>query len=77
MHRTTVMLPNDLKSQAARFAREAGLSLGEVIRESLENWLKNQKKRPVGDPLFNEVPVFEGKVPDDYSIKHDQYLYGE
>jgi hypothetical protein len=77
MHRTTVMLPDDLKLQASRIARESGMSLGEIIRESLENWLKCRKKQPVGDPLFHEVPVYEGSVPEDYSINHDKYLYGE
>ena len=77
MHRTTVMLPDNLKIQASRFARESGMSLGEIIRESLENWLNGQKKQPARDPLFHEVPVYAGPTPEDYSINHDKYLYGE
>jgi hypothetical protein len=77
MHRTTIMLPEDLKSQAIEYASECGLSLGEIIRESLENWLKNRKQRSSNDPLFHDVPVYDGPVPDDYSINHDRYLYGD
>ena len=77
MHRTTVMLPEELKSQVVQFARESGLSLGDVVRESLENWLKNRRQRSTDDPLFHNVPVYDGPVPDDYSINHDKYLYGE
>jgi hypothetical protein len=29
------------------------------------------------DPLFHNVPVYDGPVPEDYSINHDKYLYGE
>jgi hypothetical protein len=71
------MLPDDLKSQVSRIARDSGMSLGEIIRESLESWLKGQKKQLTGDPLFHDVPVFEGSVPQDYSLNHDKYLYGE
>jgi hypothetical protein len=71
------MLPDDLKTRASRIARESGMSLGEIIRESLENWLQSRKKPNAGDPLFRDVPVYEGPVPEDYSIDHDKYLYGE
>ena len=77
MHRTTIMLPEDLKSQAVEYARECGLSLGEVIRESLENWLKSKNQRTACDPLFHNVSVYDGPAPEDYSINHDKYLYGE
>lgn len=77
MHRTTVMLPEELKLQAVEYARECGLSLGEVVRESLEDWLKKRSQRSASDPLFHNVPVYDGPVPDDYSINHDRYLYGD
>ncbi len=76
MQRTTVMLPEDLKAQATQYAWECGLSLSEVIREALENWLKNKNKRPTTDPLIHNVPVYDGPVPKDYSLNHDKYLYG-
>jgi hypothetical protein len=71
------MLPDDLKTRASRIARESGMSLGEIIRESLENWLKCRKSPAAGDSLFHDIPVYEGSVPEDYSINHDKYLYGE
>jgi len=77
MHRTTIMLPEDLKSQAVEYARECGSSLGEVVRDSLASWLKERKKRPRKDPLIDDVPVYDVHVPEDYSLNHDRYLYGE
>jgi hypothetical protein len=53
------------------------LSLGEIIREALDNWLKNKSQRYASDPLFHNVPVYDVPVPEDYSINHDKYLYGE
>ena len=76
--RTTIMLPQSLKVQAAEYARNLGLSLGELIRKSLERVLGdtpgNDSK---GDPLFDSKAVFRGSTPRDLSLKHDDYLYGE
>lgn len=76
MTRTTIMLPEGLKLRASERARELGISLGELIRESVEHRL--DAGASLGeDPLFTEVPVFEGSVPPDLSQEHDRYLYGE
>lgn len=76
MTRTTIMLPEGLKLRASRRARELGISLGELIRESVERRL--DAGASLGeDPLFSEVPVFEGSVPPDLSEEHDRYVYGE
>ncbi len=37
MHRTTIMLPEDLKTEVKEFSRKKGLSLGEVVRQP-GNW---------------------------------------
>lgn len=74
MKRTTVMLPHDLKARAANEARRRGVSLGSLIRSSLEAMLG------VGvatDPLFADSVVYEGESPADLSANHDDYLYGE
>lgn len=76
MIRTTVMLPESLKNRAQQEAREMGISLGELIRQSVALRLE-AGPHPAGDPLFTDVPVYNGPVPADYSREHDRYLYGE
>ena len=77
MKRTTVMLPQDLKMRAVRFANDMGVSLGELIRESLESVLsRSKKKAATDDSLFSDNAVFKGKCPGDLSKNHDYYLYG-
>ncbi len=77
MHRTTVMLPDDLKVDATRHAREMGISLGELIRESLVNWLNRSDRPKVEDPLLADDAVFTDPVPHDLAAEHDRYLYGD
>ncbi len=76
MTRTTIMLPEDLKLRAQETAGRLGISLAELIRETLERRL-DARQDWRDDPLFSEVPVYEGPVPPDLSEEHDRYLYGE
>jgi hypothetical protein len=76
MKRTTIMLPEELKNQAERSAATMGISLGELIRESLEARLKTLKRPRSEDPLFSNAPIFQDLVPPDLSERHDDYLYG-
>ena len=77
MKRTTIMLPEELKHQAERSAASLGISLGELIRDSLEARLKNLKRPRSEDPLFSFVPIFQDPVPPDLSERHDEYLYDQ
>jgi len=78
MQRTTVMLPQDLKLQAERHARELGVSLGKLIRESLEAMIRGSDgDRSTVDPFFSDNAVYVGEAPRDLSVNHDGYLYGE
>lgn len=77
MKRTTVMLPADLRRRAFVRARERGVSLGELIRESLDSALPTAAPVRADDPLFTDAAVFAGKAPKDLSAAHDRYLYGE
>ena len=77
MIRTSIMLPTDLKLQATRRAERLGISLGELIRKSLEYSVKSPGKSGIKDPLFADEAVFSGKAPKDLSKNHDLYLYGE
>jgi hypothetical protein len=75
MKRTTVMLPARLRARAIARARRLGISMGELIRRSMEAMLAD----PAGDgddPLVADEAVFKGPLPDDLASNHDRYLYG-
>jgi hypothetical protein len=78
MHRTTVMLPEDLKARAMLRARERGISLGELLRECLAATLHAPAGDDrAGDPLFADAAVYGGAAPSDLARDHDRYLYDE
>ena len=49
MKRTTIMIPNELKTRATQHAKKIGMSLGGFIRESLEKALE------VGNHLWKRM----------------------
>ena len=78
MDRTTVMLPSDLKIRASNQAKKMGISLGQLIRQALEESLNTEKRTDTGeDSLFLDNVVYYGTTPKDLASKHDKYLYGE
>lgn len=78
MTRTTVMLPETLKLEAKERAKELGLSMGELIRKALRDTLDDRTSSSwKDDPLFRDVPIFEGSTPPDLSSDPDRYLYGD
>jgi len=74
MTRTTIMLPTSLKSRAARQARNEGISLGELIRDSVEKRLAAKQTVRQEDPLFADDETFKDDWPADVSENHDKYL---
>src|SRR5437763_1040006 len=62
MKRTTVMLPADLRRRAFLRARERGVSLGELIRQSLDSSLPAAGPARAEDSLFADSEVFSGKA---------------
>jgi hypothetical protein len=75
MRRTTIMLPADLKSKAARAAREQGISFGELARRALAAALRApQGKTAHLDSLFADSAVYDGEAPADLSTAHDRHL---
>ena len=74
MHRTTILLPYDLKNKVHAFASKRGISVGELIRESLEEKLHQAKKKQKSDPFFDDLNFFIGDIPTDLAAKHDEYL---
>lgn len=77
MKRTTIMLSSELKTRAIQKAAQRGISLGELIRESLEATLNNPRDHFINDPLFADDAVFHDQGPGDLAKNHDQYLYGD
>ena len=77
MKRTTIMLPSELKTKALQRANQKGISLSELIRESLEDMLNEPKDHFIDDPLFADDAVFHDQGPEDLAQNHDHYLYEE
>ena len=77
MKRTTIILPDGLKIHAIKKAREIGISLGELIRQSLHATLKNTHAHLKNDPFLNDERLFTKTAPTDGAKNHDDYLYGE
>jgi hypothetical protein len=73
MHRTTILLPEELHRAAEQEARRMGLSLGELIRRRLRPALK---KTQAEAPAFYTRTPWREEGPGDYSVQHDKYLYG-
>ena len=76
MKRTTIMLPGELRRRALLRARQKGISLGELIRHSLDAALPGVTYETRSDPLFEDV-VFDGPAPADTSANHDKYVYDD
>ncbi len=70
------MLPEDLRRRALFRARQKGVSLGELIRDSLNAVLPNVTYDAQRDPLFEDV-IYDGPAPADVSSDHDRYLYDD
>jgi hypothetical protein len=72
MHRTTILLPEDLYQAAGQEARAQGVSLGELIRRRLASITPRESP---GETFFTRSP-WTGEAPSDLSSNHDRYLYG-
>ena len=78
MHRTTILLPVTLRREAENVARAQGITLSELIRQKLAAAVvaKTGGNRRTRDPLFRPARLIESKGPSDFSLHHDDYLYG-
>ena len=74
MHRTTIMLPEELKTKAKHRAQQDGISLGQLVRLAVEDYLAPRGQDNEVDPFFADKETWDGPVPADYSINHDKYL---
>lgn len=67
------MLPPKLKREAEKLARHQGLSLAELIRDSLERRLAG-KESSTRDPLFANHFAFRDDGPADVAANPDRYV---
>jgi hypothetical protein len=77
MTHVTIALPEDLMARAEKTATESGASLDDIVRDSLERYLRKLERPWSEDPFFADRRVYEGAVPADLSERHDDYLYGD
>ena len=79
MHKTTILLPEELQKRSRAFAQEQGISLSELIRRQLEKVTRAEStsnSRSL-DPLFANWRPSGAVIPADLSANHDHYLYDE
>ena len=73
VHRTTILLPNELRQRADREAKALGISLSELIRRRLAADGDASKS---DRPRFYTRQPWTGQGPIDTASNHDAYLYG-
>ncbi len=71
------MLPADLRRRAHAAARKRKVSLGTLVRESLDAALPARETVQEEDPLLSDGAVYEGPSPRDLAKRHDRYLYDD
>ena len=76
MHRTTILLPEDLRRDSEREASRLGISLGELIRRRLRQGApaNTSAAERVRSRFFRREP-WVGAGPNDVAVNHDAYLY--
>jgi hypothetical protein len=78
MHRTTLLLPDDLKIASENYARARRISLGALIRRQLAALVAGpDAETRAQDPLFSEFATFDGAAPRNLALQHDMALYGD
>lgn len=74
MYRTTIMLPELLKSKLEKEAEREKVSFGELVRRALEKYLLVQSDPWKYDSFFSSTTLFDSGVTDS-AVRHDYYLY--
>ncbi len=83
MTRTTIVLPENIKSIAVKNAQAEGISFGEFVRKSLEASIRVKSKENKiysrkHDSLFSGMKRLARSTKPgviDASVNHDKYLY--
>lgn len=78
MHRTQLLLPQELHQWASETARARGMSLGNLVREALQEYLAHAAPQPSQEAIERLLAdPFDDPEPDpELSINVDHYLYG-
>ena len=80
MHRTQLLLPPDLHRRAAQAAKARRVSLGNLVREALGEYLARSGSVQPSAEAIDEVLLaepFDDPDPDpELSSNVDHYLYG-
>lgn len=80
MQRTQLLLPSDLHRRAAEAARVRRMSLGNLVREALKEYLARPGSAEPSAEAVDQVLLaepFEDPHPDpELSTDVDHYLYG-
>lgn len=74
MHRTTILLDTRVKAKAQIRAERLGISLSQLIRNSLEKEVSIEPASQL-DPFWADHEIIEDEGPVDYAENHDYYLY--
>lgn len=74
MKRTSILIPDDLKRQAERTAKERDISFSALVRDLLRREVARGGDE---DPFFSDDAVFRGPAPVDGVARLDDYVYGE
>ena len=74
MHRTTILLDTEVKAKAQIRAERLGISLSQLIRNSLEKEVSIEPASQL-DPFWADREIIEDEGPVDYVENHDYYLY--
>ena len=80
MHRTQLLLPPDLHRSAAQAAKARRMSLGNLVREALREYLARSGSVQPSAEAVDEILLaepFDDPDPDpELSSNVDHYLYG-
>ena len=72
MHRTTIMLPDNLKRLAAERAHRASVSIGELIRKAL---VRELNAGTAGEDAFlSDTRVFRGRTRRHVAERYGEHL---
>jgi len=80
MHRTQLLLPRELHRRAAEAARARRMSLGNLVREALKEYLARtggvEPSAEVVDEILLGEPFDDPEPDPQLSTDVDHYLYG-
>ncbi len=78
LKRTQMYFPDDMLRQIRQLADNEHLSIAEIVRTAVGDFLEKKKKKSVdwdNDPLWGIVGQAASE-DGDLSVNHDDYLYG-